>query len=169
MDKKNINKTVITAKYPLAFLLIIFALISLSLFMKIFTDLNLENFNWVPSTEYEVLTRNILIFIGWSIVTLVLYYFKKKYREEPTLTFDGRFLYLEVANNVVKKIAMTDISEFHKPLLQYGKNASRWEISYLSNSTISKIEVLVIQQGNFTQFRKITKRRNPSVKFTGLY
>ena len=169
MQKKNINKPLIHSKYPLTIFLILLSFVTLLSFVKIFTDLNLENYDWDPESENQLLLSNISQFIGTLLAVGLLLYFRKSVINSPLLMFDGRTLYIKTPKEGIQEIPMTSIVEINRPVIQPSGNTIKRAIYYLENDKKEKITVMAIQRNNFDQFKKITKKRNPEVKITGFF
>lgn len=169
MQKKNINKPLIHSKYPLTIFLIILSFVTLLSFVKIFTDLNLENYDWDPETENEILFDNIKQFVFMLVINVVLFFLRKSSSKTPILMFDGRSLFVKRPKEGTEEIPMTSIFEINRPVIQPSRNTNKRVIYYLNNGKKEKFTVFVIQRNNFDQFKKITKKRNPQVKITGFF
>ena len=115
-------------------------------------------------------TVSILSVISPIVGASIFYYFFIKNKYQLRFEFDNQFLY-KAGGELDEKIALENIYEIEKPILQMGGSTNNWIIRYKNasgNSNDIKI-VTSFRRQNFDKFIKAVKSKNAKVKVLTIF
>ena len=118
----------------------------------------------IKSINTEEVKRGIVGFIICVLISALLLLWFKKFKKEPPVQFDRKYLYLGSS-----KIDLRYVTKLERPVFQ-GENTNYWIIYYIDNNVKSTIKIdTAFRRSEFKKFKKIVLSANSKAKIDSTF